>query len=94
MDVPKVVKLQPEEHEKLLGLQQLWNDLTKRYGELHYQQKSIKTQLELIDGELDSLEEERFKVVDEMEKKYGIGQVNLSTGEFLSDAPTQPEAPQ
>lgn len=82
-----VIKLLQEEHSLLISLQTKWNELTKQYGELHYQKKGIEAELIITDEALDQLDNERFDVVKRLNEKYGVGQVNLSTGEFIPDAP-------
>ena len=87
-------KLPEDEYVQLASLQNRWNELTKRYGELHYQQKSITKEIALIDDALTELDTERFTVVTQMQEKYGVGQVNLVTGEFTpSEPPTVPDTP-
>lgn len=78
-------KLEDEEYTLLISLQNRWNELTKRYGELHYQKKGIDAELLLTDDALDQLDGERFEVVKRLQEKYGVGQVNLSTGTFIPD---------
>lgn len=79
-------KLPEEDYQLLVSLQQKWNELTKRYGELHYQKKGIDAELVLTDQALDQLDQERFNVVDQLQQKYGVGQVNLSTGTFIPES--------
>jgi len=82
-----VVKLPEEEYSLLISLQTRWNELTKRYGELHYQKKTVDAELQMTDTSLDELDSERFELVKRLQDKYGVGQVNLATGEFIPDAP-------
>jgi len=83
----EVVKLPEEEYSLLISLQTRWNELTKRYGELHYQKKTTEAELQMTDVSLDELDSERFELVKRLQDKYGVGQVNLTTGEFIPDAP-------
>jgi len=80
-------KLTEEEYTLLISLQNRWNELTKRFGELHYQKKGIEAELTLTDEALDDLDNERFEAVKRLQDTYGVGQVNLATGEFIPDAP-------
>lgn len=79
-------KLPEDEYTLLVSLQKKWNELTKRFGELHYQKKGIEAELILTDNALDELDAERFDVVKRLQEKYGIGQVNLATGTFIPDS--------
>ena len=80
------MKLTDEEHAELVQLQASWNDLTKKYGELHYQKKLVDSDLVTIDAALDKLDTQRRDSVNRLQDKYGVGQVNLSTGEFTPNA--------
>ena len=81
------MKLTDEEREELVQLQASWNELTKKYGELHYQKKLVDSDLVTVDSALDNLDTQRTDAVKRLQDKYGIGQVNLATGDFTpSDA--------
>ena len=83
----EALKLPDDEFNVLAGLQIRFNELTKRYGELHYQKKGIEAELIIVDEMLDQLDSDRFEIVKKLQEKYGSGQVNLSTQEFIPDAP-------
>lgn len=78
-----VLKLTDEERNELIQLQTTWTELTKKYGELHYQKKLVNSDLITIDAALDDLDVQRTNAVKRLQDTYGVGQVNLSTGEFL-----------
>ncbi len=80
------MKLTDEERAELIQLQASWNDLTKKYGELHYQKKLVDADLLTVDSALDKLDVQRTDAVKRLQDKYGVGHVNLSTGEFTPDA--------
>lgn len=79
------IKLPEDEHTLLVSLQNRFNELTVRYGELHYQKKSLEAELKMVDAAFDELEAERFNAVNKMQEKYGVGRVSLVTGEFTPD---------
>ena len=81
------IKLPDEELQLLVSLQAKWNELTKKFGELHFQRKGLEAELQITDEELDLLDQERVDVVKRLQDKYGQGVVNLATGEFIPDAP-------
>ena len=82
------MKLTEEERNELVQLQSDWNELTKKYGELHYQKKLVGSDLITVDAALDNLDVQRTDAVKRLQDKYGTGQVNLSTGDFIPDAPS------
>jgi CDP-diacylglycerol pyrophosphatase len=77
------MKLTDEEREELVQLQAQWNGLTKKYGELHYQKKLVDADLLTVDSALEDLDAQRTDAVNRLQTKYGIGQVNLQTGDFI-----------
>jgi DNA transposition AAA+ family ATPase len=81
------INLPEEELQLLVSLQSKWNELTKRFGELHFQRKGLEAELQITDEELDLLDQERVDVVKRLQDKYGQGVVNLATGEFIPDDP-------
>jgi DNA transposition AAA+ family ATPase len=81
------IKLPEEELHLLVALQSRWSDLTKKFGELHFQRKGLEAELQITDEELDLLDQERVDTVKRLQDKYGQGVVNLVTGEFIPDAP-------
>lgn len=88
----EAIKLSEEEHSLLIGLQNRWEELKYRFGDLHYQKKSIKLELRQIDDSFEKLDAERLEVVKQLQDKYGVGHVNLLTGEFTPvEQETTPE---
>ena len=72
-----------EELESLRKLQQDWNILTKRWGEISYEQRIIEKELKLILENIDNLETVRQKLTDVLQDKYKFnGSIDLDTGEF------------
>lgn len=78
-------KLLPEEQQKLLELQNRWTFLTRKYGELFYQSKLIQRELSKISDALDQLEDDRVTTINQLQTKYGAGQIDINNGVFVSD---------
>ena len=76
-------KIDETDREHLIGLQMRWESLTKRLGELHYSKILLDMEEQSLDKELRELEQDRRKVVEEFQEKYGLGDVDLDTGEFI-----------
>ena len=82
----EVKKATPEQLQRLTDLQQQWDQLTKRFGELHFQKKLVGQELDEIDAALDTLEVNRRAAVQELEAAFGsTGTINLKTGEFTPE---------
>lgn len=80
------IKLTQEENSELVNLQVKFNELVRQLGEIHYRKKALDADLLLTEGALEDLDSERFDVVKRLQDKYGVGHVNLITGEFLPGA--------
>jgi hypothetical protein len=80
------IKLTEEELSTLQSHQIRWDILTKKLGELHYKQKAIMAELTLTEQSLDEFDSERFEFVQGLQTKYGVGTINVGTGEFLPEA--------
>jgi hypothetical protein len=79
-------KVSPEDLKVLQSLQETWELLTKRFGELHYEKKMVDTEMAAIDKAFDDLESKRSEVVNRLQSTFGkTGTVNLQTGDFLPD---------
>lgn len=75
-----------EQLERLKGLQQRWDELTKYNGELRYQKRILDKEIEATDAALDALDAERLQISQELNTQFGsTGGVNLETGEFIPD---------
>lgn len=69
-------KVSDEQLEELRGIQQQYDLITKRYGELTYE-------LRVIEKAMDELETQRVTAVYAIQDVMGsVGAVDLSTGEF------------
>lgn len=74
----------PEKLEELKQLQTTFDQLTKHFGELHYQKKIILAEIEAADEAFEKLEAARQKVSQELQSLFGgPGTVNLDTGVFV-----------
>lgn len=81
---PKIVK--PEQLEQLRNLQTSFVNITRRYGELKYDQLVMNTQLEDLEAQMLELEATRLHTIRTLQEEFGAsGTVNLETGEFTSE---------
>jgi hypothetical protein len=85
-DQTNVKKVSEEQLTILRDLQKHFDHLTKRFGELHFQEKLVKQEKDEVDQALDSLELNRRNTVFALQEQFGsTGTVDLSTGEFIPD---------
>lgn len=87
-----IKKLTNEELEELKSIQSKYLELTAQLGQLHLEKMSLTTALSGMDDELSKLQAvflelkaQESKVQQVFTKKYGMGSVNLESGEFISE---------
>jgi len=76
------VTLTQEEMNRLSSFQDRFNVSTKRYGEIAFQMKLLQNEMKQVETEMDNIEEERLIMMEDLQKKYGAGSIDLVTGEF------------
>ena len=87
-----VTKLSNEELEELKSIQSKYLELTAQLGQVNLEKISLTLELQSIEEELSKLQgvflelkELESKIQQAFTKKYGIGTVNLESGEFISE---------
>jgi predicted nuclease with TOPRIM domain len=87
-----VTKLSNEELEELKSIQSKYLELTAQLGQVNLEKISLTLALQSIEEELSKLQgvflelkELESKIQQAFTKKYGIGTVNLESGEFISE---------
>jgi len=87
-----VTKLSNEELEELKSIQSKYLELTAQLGQVNLEKISLTLALQGIEEELSKLQgvflelkELESKIQQAFTKKYGIGTVNLESGEFISE---------
>jgi len=78
----KTIKLSKEELDVLKEYQQTQNSITFELGQVDVQKAILEGQRSTILEDLANLQEKSNKTAKELQKKYGDGNINLSTGEF------------
>jgi hypothetical protein len=75
--------LNKEEITELKEIQDLQNGLLYRLGQIEYQLRNLNKTKEQTSLELSSSEQESAKLAKKLEEKYGVGTVNIESGEFI-----------
>jgi predicted nuclease with TOPRIM domain len=85
-------KLSNEELEELKSIQSKYLELTAQLGQIHLEKISLTLALSSLEEELSKLQgvflelkEQESKIQEAFTKKYGLGTVNLESGEFISE---------
>lgn len=79
--------LTSDEIQKLRDFQNQFETITKRFGQLHFQQKLIEMEKAGLETDMVELENNRLDFMNTLQGKYGVGVVNIETGEFTSANP-------
>lgn len=78
----ETIKFTDDEMNALANLQKRQIEATLRFGELHLQRENLNDALLAVKEELNVIRNDERVLVDSLEKKYGNGRLNLTTGEF------------
>jgi DNA-binding transcriptional MerR regulator len=83
-------KLEPEEIQSIMNLRQKMSDKVVQFGEIEVEKhlaeqriEFLETQKNMLKEEFAQMQESEKKLADELNAKYGEGNLNLDTGEFV-----------
>ena len=76
--------LTTEELQSLKGFQTTRSQIINDFGVIEFQIQELKTQKEMITKVLSDLKIEENKVSQQLQEKYGEGNIDLNSGEFVS----------
>jgi len=77
-----MAQLKPEQLQKLSELKGKFNELTFIIGQTQIQQRQLQADEQSMFQELDRLGEEEQNFLGEIQKEYGDGNLDTTTGEF------------
>jgi stress response protein YsnF len=76
--------LTQEELQQLKDFQSTRSQLVTDFGIIEFQMQELKSQKEMLVTTLNNLKAEEAKVSKELQEKYGEGNIDLNSGEFVS----------
>ena len=76
--------LTTDELQSLKNFQSTRNQIINDFGIIEFQIQELKTQKEMLVKALANLKVEENKVSQELQEKYGEGNIDLTSGEFVS----------
>ena len=76
--------LTTDELQLLKNFQSTRSQIINDFGIIEFQIQELKTQKEMLVGTLANLKVEENKVSQELQEKYGEGNIDLTSGEFVS----------
>ena len=78
------IVLTTDELQSLKNFQSTRSQIINDFGIIEFQIQELKTQKEMLVGTLANLKVEENKVSQELQEKYGEGNIDLTSGEFVS----------
>jgi len=81
-----MAQIRPEQLQKLSELKRKFNELTFIIGQTQIQQRQLKADEQSMFEELDRLGLEEQTFLGEIQKEYGDGDLDTTTGEFTPKA--------
>jgi chromosome segregation ATPase len=79
-----MAKVSDEELAEIQGLHKAFADLATHIGELTIQKKLLTNELDNADHAVTQFQETQKALLEKLQTKYGVGTVDMSTGEFNS----------
>jgi hypothetical protein len=76
--------LTTDELQSLKNFQSTRSQIVNDFGIIEFQIQELKTQKEMLVKALANLKVEENKVSQELQDKYGEGNIDLTSGEFVS----------
>jgi hypothetical protein len=76
--------LTTDELQSLKNFQSTRSQIINDFGVIEFQIQELKTQKEMLVKALANLKIEETKVSQELQEKYGEGNIDLTSGEFIA----------
>lgn len=81
----KVEKLTEQEISSVKEIQKLRAELIDKYGLIEMSIQDLKLQKQEVTEELKEIKTTELKLSKELQSKYGIGTINIDSGEFIGN---------
>jgi len=76
------VLLTKEEHQIIKDIQQLEQSVVTQLGQIEYQILALELEKDKLKSSIDEVGEKGRKLGENLQQKYGDGNINIETGEF------------
>jgi hypothetical protein len=81
----KVEKLTEQEILSVKEIQKLRAELIDKYGLIEMSIQDLKLQKQEVTEELKEIKVTELKLSQELQSKYGVGTINIDSGEFIGN---------
>lgn len=75
--------LTPEELQSINNLNLERADLISKFGNVEYEIQNLELEKDKLTEDLVNLNKRSLEIGEELQKKYGEGNINIETGEFI-----------
>jgi predicted phage-related endonuclease len=79
----KTEKLTEQEIQSIKDIQKLRGELIEKYGLIEISIQDLEIQKQEVNEELKDLKANELTLSKELQVKYGIGTINIDSGEFI-----------
>ena len=79
----KTEKLTEQEISSVKEIQKLRAEIIEKYGLIEMSIQDLKLQKQEITEELKEIKVTELKLSQELQSKYGVGTINIDSGEFI-----------
>jgi hypothetical protein len=76
------INLTIEELDQIKAIQENYTQLTTSFGQIEIAQEALTSQKEALKKALATFKEQEMEFGKALQEKYGVGTINLETGEF------------
>ena len=80
-----VTNIEKDELRRALAVRQTFAELTHEYGKLEFAKLTLEEEQESIRDRMNVLRKEEELLMKELNDKYGLGVLNVETGEFTPE---------
>jgi transcription-repair coupling factor (superfamily II helicase) len=81
----KIEKLTESEVSSVKEIQKLRAELIDKYGLIEMSIQDLKLQKQEVTEELKEIKVTELKLSQELQSKYGVGTINIDSGEFIGN---------
>ena len=85
----KEVKFTEEELTKIAEIKDLYEGLTRRMGQIHFELKSLETQKTEAENLFEKNRNDEVNLAKTLSDKYGVGTLDIETGVFTKFTPNK-----
>ena len=76
------VKIEQMDMNEAVEIRRKFTELTIQYGKIGFAKRAIERQQNEVEKQFDELTRQEEKFLNSLHEKYGVGSLNIETGEF------------